>query len=621
MQHNFEALIDLDRLQELFDAFHAATGIAASIISLDGHILVGAGWQKICTEFHRKNPAAEQLCVTSDTRMNTLLLDGEREAIYQCPHGLMDAAVPILVDDQHMANLFSGQFLLAPPDASVIAKFKQRAATFGFDETAYLAALAETPVIPEARILHILQYLKRFAEMIGEIGLSKIRLKKREQALKKAQKNLQQTTRHQKKEARWLAQVLEGNPIPTFVIDAQCKLTHWNRACELLTGIHATEVIGTNKHREAFYPENRPVMADLIVRKASINEMAMLYGKKYKSSHMIEEGYEGEDFFPKLGRHGKWLFFTAAALKDTQGNLLGAIETIQDVTARRMAEQKLRTSEDRYRHLFESANDAILIIKNGIIVDSNQEALNLIGYSRQELIGNSPLEFSPQTQADGSLSQDVLLEKTAIAFQDLPQLFEWRLTQKNGASRDVEVSLNRFKIAGDPHGLAIIRDITERKKMVRVLETREQELNDKTRYLEKVNLALKASLDHREIEKRSVEESMLMNLKRFIYPYLEELDKCHLGADAKAYVNIINTHLKDLTAQASKTVAAKYLDFTPTEIRVADFIRDGRNSKEIARLLGLSPSSIQWHRKNIREKLGLTHKKVNLSTFLSSLAD
>lgn len=621
MDYDFETLIDIDRLQELFEAFHAATGIAASIISLDGHILVSAGWQKICVDFHRKSPAAKRLCIESDMRMNVVLLDDKREAIYQCPHGLMDAAVPILINAEHMANLFSGQFLLEAPDAAVIADFKQRAATFGFDEQAYLAALAATPVIPEEQVPHILQYLKRFAEMIGELGLRQIQLKEREQALTEAQKSLRQANRRQEEEARWLAQTLEGSPMPTFVIDAACRITHWNHACEVLTGMPAAEIIGTDKHREAFYPENRPVMADLIVRQASVNEMAMLYGKKYKSSHMIDGGYEAEDFFPNLGRHGRWLFFTAAPLKAADGTLLGAVETLQDITARRLAEQEVRASEARYRHLFESANDAILIIKNGIILDCNQEALNLTGYSRKNLIGHSPLDFSPEFQASGTASEEVLTEKTAIAFQDVAQLFEWRLMQKGGADIDVEVSLNRFKIGDDPHGLAILRDISERKKMMQVLEAREQELKDKTRYLEKVNQALKASLDHREIERRSVEESMLVNLKRFIYPYLEELDKCRLDTDAKAYVNIINTRLRDLTAQASKTVAAKYMDFTPTEIRVADFIRDGKNSKEIAGLLGLSPSSVQWHRKNIREKLGLTHKKVNLSTFLSSLAD
>jgi hypothetical protein len=103
----------------------------------------------------------------------------------------------------------------------------------------------------------------------------------------------------------------------------------------------------------------------------------------------------------------------------------------------------------------------------------------------------------------------------------------------------------------DPHGLAIIRDITERKKMIRELKERQLALDEKSAYLEKVNQALKASLDHREIEKRSVQENMFIKLKRFVFPYLEELDGCKISTDAKAYVNIINTNLNDIVSNYS----------------------------------------------------------------------
>ena len=100
-------------------------------------------------------------------------------------------------------------------------------------------------------------------------------------------------------DTRKLAQILEGNPIPTFVIDADCKITHWNRGCELLTNIPASEVVGTDKHREAFYPYRRELMADLIVRQASKSDLTTIYGDKFKVSRKTRQGYEGEDFFPK----------------------------------------------------------------------------------------------------------------------------------------------------------------------------------------------------------------------------------------------------------------------------------------------------------------------------------
>jgi PAS domain S-box-containing protein len=421
--------------------------------------------------------------------------------------------------------------------------------------------------------------------------------------------------------ARELGQILEANPIPTFVVNTNSQITHWNRACELLTDIPAADMIGTDRHREAFYCQRRELLADLIVRGADTAELSALYGDKFKNSQRTRAGYEGEDFFPKLGENGKWLFFTAAPLEDANGDIVGAIETLQDITQRRLAEQAIRAGEARYRQLFESANDAIFVLKDGRIVDCNQKALVLFDASRKVLLGQHPLALSPEIQPNGAFSEDEVERKSAMVKQNVPLLFEWQFLRKNGSPFDAEVSLTRFWVSESPLALAIVRDITARKKMSRTINAREKELDEKRRYLETVNQALKAALDHREVEKRAVEENMLINLKRFVFPYIEELGKCQISRDAQAYLNIIDTNLNDIVSRLPKTIFSKYIDLTPTEIRIADFIRDGKNSKAVAHLMGLSPSSVQWHRKNIREKLGLTNKKVNLYVYLTSLTE
>lgn len=414
--------------------------------------------------------------------------------------------------------------------------------------------------------------------------------------------------------------ILEGNPISTFVVDAACKVTHWNRACHMMTGIAPVDVIGTDKHREIFYGERREVLADLIVRGVSDTELTLRYQGKCRPSSLIRDGYEGEDFFPNLGNNGKWLFFTAAPVRNDNGKVTGAIETIQDITALRVTEQALMTSERLYRQLFEGANDAIFLLESGAVSVCNQKALDLFQRTRKEMTGATPLMMSPEIQPDGSFSRDILEKKIPAALDVGPMVIEWRLLRKDGSYFDAEVSMTRLKAGSAPQTLAIVRDITERKKMMDTLAVREKELDEKRRYLEKVNLALKAALDHREIEKRAVEEHILSNLKRFVFPYLDALNQCRIGADARAYVNIINTNLKDAVSQLSNTVFAKYIDFTPTEIRVADAIREGLNTKEIADLMGLAPSSVKWHRRNIRKKLGLTNNHLNLYTYLNSLA-
>ena len=137
--------------------------------------------------------------------------------------------------------------------------------------------------------------------------------------------------------------------------------------------------------------------------------------------------------------------------------------------------------------------------------------------------------------------------------QNVPSLFEWRFLREDGSQFDAEVSLTRFWASDAPHALAILRDITARKEMIQTIKARETELDEKSRYLEKVNQALKAALDHREVEKRAVEENMLINLKRFVFPYIEELGKCQFSTDAQAYLNIIDTNLNDIVSRLPKT--------------------------------------------------------------------
>lgn len=139
-----------------------------------------------------------------------------------------------------------------------------------------------------------------------------------------------------------LTKIIDGSSIPAFVLNKQHVVTHWNTALESLSAIKKAEIIGTDEQWRAFYPEKRPVMADLIVDGATPAKIAAHYGNKYEKSRLIKDAYEAEDWFPALRGEGRWLHFTASPLKDSRGGIIGAIETLEDVTERKNAEENLR---------------------------------------------------------------------------------------------------------------------------------------------------------------------------------------------------------------------------------------------------------------------------------------
>ena len=275
---------------------------------------------------------------------------------------------------------------------------------------------------------------------------------------------------------RALAQIVESNSISTFVIDKQHMITHWNKACEKLTGISASEVIGTKRQWSPFYPTERLVMADIVVDKLPEDDIARYYGVKYRKSPLIEGAYEAEDFFPHLGKRGKWLFFTSAPLRDHEGNVIGAIETLQDITEGRQAEEAVKQSERRYRNLFDSASEAIFIREiEGRILEVNQAASDLTGYTVDELASMNIRQCLTPESFDIAMG----MQRRQIEGKTANQRFELEIIRKDGAKAFIEVAISLITGSGNgkPVGIqTIARDITEEKKMRDIMRYYLQEI-------------------------------------------------------------------------------------------------------------------------------------------------
>jgi signal transduction histidine kinase len=152
-----------------------------------------------------------------------------------------------------------------------------------------------------------------------------------------------------RKSVRQLSQIVDGSPIPAFVIDADHRVTHWNQACEALTGFSKRDMLGRTDTWRAFYSEPRPLLANLVVSQAKEGAIAEHYAI-FGASAKVTGALEAESFFPSMGPGGRWLFFTAAPVRDTDMKVIGAIETLQDITEDKHQEEQRKILEAELAH-------------------------------------------------------------------------------------------------------------------------------------------------------------------------------------------------------------------------------------------------------------------------------
>ncbi len=186
--------------------------------------------------------------------------------------------------------------------------------------------------------------------------------------------------------AELLAQILDGNPVPAFVINDQHVVVHWNRACEAIIGTLAAQMVGSRDQWRAFYPAARPVMADLIVDGALENSVAAYYAGKYRRSPLIAGAFEAEDYFPEFASGGRWLYFTAAPLRDRAGKVVGAIETLQDITERKRAEAELRELNEQLEQRIAERTTALLAANKHL-----QETISMLRDMQAQLVAAEKL--------------------------------------------------------------------------------------------------------------------------------------------------------------------------------------------------------------------------------------
>jgi signal transduction histidine kinase/PAS domain-containing protein len=282
-----------------------------------------------------------------------------------------------------------------------------------------------------------------------------------------------------------LAQVLGGSPVATFVLDSEHRVAHWNHACEVLTGLAAADLLGTCEQWRPFYSSPRPVMADLIIDGGIETDLGRHYPEKWQRSQLIEGAYEAEDYFPNVGDGGRWLYFTAAPLRDQSGRIVGAIETLQDVTARRRAEAALQ-EQAKQEHLRTSSyfQEVLSNLPFGVLVLDRALDMEFWNDKVEELFG-LPEHFIRRGDSirtclyaiaqNGFYGAGDALEQAATRFERLARFETHAIEITRPGGRTILVRSSPVLIDGQPVGLILLQeDISARKQDEQRL--REQDL-------------------------------------------------------------------------------------------------------------------------------------------------
>jgi two-component system, cell cycle sensor histidine kinase and response regulator CckA len=203
-----------------------------------------------------------------------------------------------------------------------------------------------------------------------------------------------------------MQEMVNASPIPMFVIDKNHRITHWNRALEEYSSIKAEEVIGTTKAWRAFYSHERPCLADLLVDGAT-DKITEWYPGKYNRSRLIEDAFEATDFFPEM-RGGTWLYFTAAPIRDTDGTIIGAVETLADITERKKAELALAEHRTQLDALMDNIPDAIYFKdrQSRFLRASKAQAVKFGVKDPADMVGKTDSDFFTQEHAQQAFADE-----------------------------------------------------------------------------------------------------------------------------------------------------------------------------------------------------------------------
>ena len=366
-------IIDIPAVQTIMDDLYALTSKGSAILDVKGKVLVAAGWQDICTEFHRVHPESCKNCHESDTLLTTGVEQGKFK-VYKCKNGMWDMATPIYVGGRHVGNVFFGQFFYKEEGSPDREAFRAQARRYGFDEEAYLAALDRVPRLNRETVERLMMFYSRLGAFISTLGYGNLKLARSLEERQRIEEKLRVNEASLRLANAQLNRAQRIARIGSWTYDPVTHRASWTEEMFRIFGVdpkggepsyeELRKLIHPD-HRKAFYEaieagreHGKPVSLDLRVVRPDGTERIV----HHQWETVPNEGSEG---FHYLG-------------------------TTQDITERKKAEEELRKSEERFRAVFEATSDSIIILDRQLrYLYVNQAACDHIGNVADDFLGNT----------------------------------------------------------------------------------------------------------------------------------------------------------------------------------------------------------------------------------------
>jgi len=414
-------------------------------------------------------------------------------------------------------------------------------------------------------------------------------------------------------EAKYRELVQNANSI-IYYRDPQGHITFFNEYAQSFFGYDEAEILG--KHVVGtIVPENdeRGRNLALLIENISRNP------DRYASN--INEN---------MRRNGErvWVSWTNTAIRDEHGDVEGILCVGNDITALRKARKALTLSEERYRILADNVSDIIWTVDLGLhFTYISPSVERILGYTRKEITTHVVDRILPPESRKSALELAEKFKKfihhtdDKERFRD-PKTVELRMIRKDGTLIWTETTLTF--VGGTENNadtiLGVTRDTTDRVLARQSLEQSKMELESESRHLAEANTTLKVLMNRIKEDKMQFEENVLSNIRELVIPFIEKLKVISSKSERDACIQVLEANLHNIASPFLRNMSLKHYHLTPKELQVANLVKEGKTTKEIAELLNASARSVEFHRDNIRKKLNIKHKKKNLRSNLLAMS-